>query len=123
MTGRAAASKKIIRPWGTSQDDQEVYLADPWLQDPPDTRRMFSLAGFVPGLRLTIEEGRSHKQFLIDSIRKLGGEVIESDEWDDRVTHVIAHVDGKKESMSEKVMAGLAAGRWVLTRYTCAAIL
>ena len=48
--------------------------------------------------------------------RQLGGEVIESDEWDDRVTHVIAHVDGKKESMSEKVMAGLAAGRWVLTR-------
>ena len=51
------------------------------------------------------------------------------------MTHVVAHVDGKKESMSEKVntkvivlllltrtsfvrkvMAGLAAGRWVLTR-------
>ena len=29
---------------------------------------------------------------------------------------MIAHVDGRKESMSEKVMAGLAGGRWVLTR-------
>ena len=48
--------------------------------------------------------------------RRLGGEVIETDEWDERVTHVIAHVDGKKESMSEKVMAGLAGGRWVLTK-------
>ena len=25
-------------------------------------------------------------------------------------------MDGKKESMSEKVMAGLAGGRWVLTK-------
>ena len=49
-------------------------------------------------------------------IRKLGGEIIETDEWDERVTHVIAHVDGKRESMSEKVMAGLAGGRWVLTK-------
>ena len=32
------------------------------------------------------------------------------------VTHVITRVDGRRESMSEKVMAGLAAGRWILTR-------
>ena len=41
---------------------------------------------------------------------------MESDEWDERISHVIAHVEGAKESMSEKVMAGLAGGRWVLTR-------
>merc|ERR550532_3391441 len=49
-------------------------------------------------------------------IRELGGSVIEKDEWDPRVTYVVAHVDGKKESMSEKVMAALAGGRWVVTR-------
>ena len=32
------------------------------------------------------------------------------------MTHVVAHVDGKRELMSEKVMAGLAGGRWVLTK-------
>ena len=43
--------------------------------------------------------------------------MIERDDISDsRVSHVIAYVDGKKESMSEKVMAALAAGRWVLTK-------
>ena len=37
-SNRAAASKKIIRPWlaepgGARDHDKEVYLADPWLQD------------------------------------------------------------------------------------------
>ena len=133
---RAAASKKIIRPWladpGGGSHEEEVYLADPWLQDPPGVKKMFTLAGFVPSAKVSLEQIRSRKEEIITNIRyekylidtdftvfagrKLGGEVIETDEWDDRVTHVIAHIDGKKESMSEKVMAGLAAGRWVLTR-------
>ena len=41
---------------------------------------------------------------------------MDRDEWDPSVTHVISYVDGKKDGMSEKVMAGIAAGRWVLTK-------
>jgi len=120
-SSRAAASKKIIRPWlaepgGARDHDKEVYLADPWLQDPVHTRKMFTLAGFVATARVSAEEMRRQKEEIMANIRRLGGEIIETDEWDERVTHVVAHVDGKKESMSEKVMAGLAAGRWVLTR-------
>ena len=114
-SNRAASSKKIIRPW-SDNNDKEVYLADPWLQDPPDQRKMFTLAGFVPGARMTGEQVRQEKEMMVGVIRRLGGEVIESDEWDERVTHVIAQVEGARESMSEKVMAGLAGGRWVLTK-------
>ena len=46
---------------------------------------------------------------LSDFYRRLGGEIIETDEWDERVTHVVAHVDGKKESMSEKVIMNTKA--------------
>merc|ERR1719150_1297658 len=46
----------------------------------------------------------------------LGGEIIEGDEWDDRVTHVVAHMDPQKEGLPEKVMAAIAAGRFVVTK-------
>ena len=81
--GRAAASKKIIRPW-SDNDDKEVYLADPWLQDDPKAKKMFSLAGFVSGARMTSEEVTRDKAELMAGIRSLGAEVIETDEWDDR---------------------------------------
>ena len=77
---------------------------------------IFSLAGFVQSPAVSAQQVREQKDALIAMIRELGGSVIEKDEWDPRVTHVVAHVDGKKESMSEKVMAALAGGRWVVTR-------
>ena len=77
---------------------------------------IFSLAGFVKSSLVSAQQVREQKDELIRMIRELGGSVIEKDEWDPRVTHVVAHVDGKKESMSEKVMAALAGGRWVVTR-------
>ena len=59
---RAASSKKILRPWltepGGSSHQGEVYLADPWLQDPPG-HKMFTLAGFVPGPRFSQEDACS----------------------------------------------------------------
>ena len=82
-------------------------------QPPP---MIFSLAGFVQSPAVSAQQVREQKDELIAMIRELGGSVIEKDEWDPRVTHVVAHVDGKKESMSEKVMAALAGGRWVVTR-------
>lgn len=36
-------------------------------------------------------------------IRELGGEVIETEEWDPKVTHVVTFVDNQKEGLSEKV--------------------
>ena len=112
--GTRGGGKVIVRPWLA---DPEVTLTEPWLKDNPDNNKVFTLAGFVPG-RLTGDKDKvmDQKEHLRDIILRLGGELVESDEWDDRVTHVIAHVEGRKESMSEKVMAGLAGGRWVLTR-------
>ena len=75
---------------------------------------------------------REQKEELVRMVRSLGGSVVERDEWDSRVTHVIARVGREgKETMSEKVvaklsikvmltvvqvMAALAGGRWVVTR-------
>ena len=73
-TNRAAASKKIIRPWlaepgGARDHDKEVYLADPWLQDPVQTRKMFTLAGFVATARVSAEEMRRQKEEIMANIR------------------------------------------------------
>ena len=70
---RAAASKKIIRPWladpGGGSHEEEVYLADPWLQDPPGVKKMFTLAGFVPSAKVSLEQIRSRKEDIITKIR------------------------------------------------------
>ena len=96
--------------------EKEVYLVDPWMQDDPTKPKVFALAGFVQNQKVNAQQMKEQKEEIIACIKKLGGSVIEKDDWDDRVTHVIAYIDGKKESMSEKVMAALAAGRWVLTK-------
>ena len=96
--------------------EKEVYLVDPWLQDDPSKPKTFALAGFVQNQEVNAQQMKEQKEEIINCIKKLGGTVIEKDDWDNRVTHVIAYIDGKKESMSEKVMAALAAGRWVLTK-------
>ena len=49
---------------------------------------------------------REQKEELVRMVRSLGGSVVERDEWDPRVTHVIARVGREgKETMSEKVVA------------------
>ena len=116
MGTRGGEGKVIVRPWLAGGMEKEVTLTEPWLQDSPHTNKVFTLAGFVSSARLTADQVRGQKEELREIILRLGGELVESDEWDERVTHVIAHVEGRRECMSEKVMAGLAAGRWVLTR-------
>ena len=96
--------------------EKEVYVVDPWLKDDPTKPKVFTLAGFVQNQKVNAQQMKEQKEEIIATIKKLGGTVIERDDWDNKVTHVIAYIDGKKESMSEKVMAALAAGRWVLTK-------
>jgi len=52
------------------------------------------------------------KNNIIQKICALGARVLDNDEWDDSCTHVIA----ANFVMSEKIMAAVAAGRWVLDR-------
>ena len=73
-SNRAAASKKIIRPWlaepgGARDHDKEVYLADPWLQDTTEARRMVTLAGFVPGAKFGPEDIRKMKEEITENVR------------------------------------------------------
>ena len=58
---------------------------------------------------------QAEKEKVIGMIRKLGGRLIESDEWEPSITHVVTFVMGGREGLSEKVMAAIAAGRWVVT--------
>ena len=78
--------------------------------------RVFALAGFLPCLpNYTLAVMQKAKERVVGMIRKLGGRLIESDEWDPSITHVVTFVMGAREGLSEKVMAGIAAGRWVVT--------
>ena len=89
---------------------------DPCFQDDPSKPKVFALAGFFPVEGVKAHEVQYQKEQITTKLTYLGGQYLEGDEWDTRVTHVIMNVDGKKEGMSEKVMAAIAAGRWVLTR-------
>ena len=81
-------------------EEQEEYVvserASPWLLDHDDKTKVFTMAGFP-----THEQ--SLKEDLMKKIRELGGEVIETEEWDPKVTHVVTFVDNQKEGLSEKV--------------------
>ena len=44
-------------------------MADPWLQDPPGVKKMFTLAGFVPSAKVSLEQIRSRKEDIIANIR------------------------------------------------------
>ena len=88
--------------------------------------RVFALAGFLPsplpvGTPLHVqrekeEEMENEKSRVIAMIRKLGGVFNGGEEWNPSTTHVINYVDGTREGLSEKVMAGIAAGKWVVTK-------
>ena len=80
------------------------------------TCRVFTLAGLVSGgvwngLDAALEKGR-----ITEMIKQLGGTINESDEWVQGTTHVINLMPGVHVGMSEKTMAGIAAGQWVLTK-------
>lgn len=49
-------------------------------------------------------------------IKSLGGDYVDTDVWDDSVTHVIAKLDPEKEGLPEKVMGAIAGGKLVLTK-------
>merc|ERR1719203_830642 len=60
--------------------------------------------------RWVLDNSFVEKNKMIQKICALGAMVIESDEWKDECTHVIV----SSFIMSEKIMAAVAAGRWVL---------
>ena len=92
----------------------EQYSVNPWQYDDQNKKKTFSLAGFFSSdPNIDMDGLRSE---VVDKLQKLGGEYLDVDEWDDRITHVVTYVDGRKEGMSEKVMGAIAAGRWVLTK-------
>ena len=62
------------------------------------------------------EQMEKLKQEVINMIKSLGGECLETDIWDNSVTHVIAKLEPEKEGLPEKVMGAIAAGRLVLTK-------
>ena len=74
------------------------------LEDKPSEERVFMLTG--------IWKSEQEKNVIIEKIRALGGKYINGDNWFSSCTHVIA----SEFVMSEKIMAALVAGRWVLTR-------
>ena len=85
------------------------------MTDDDRTCRVFALAGLVSGvwngLDAALEKGR-----ITEMIKQLGGNINESDEWVPGTTHVINLMPEAYVGMSEKTMAGIAAGQWVLTK-------
>ena len=75
----------------------------PWLIDPRDKLKVFSLADFFQNEQVSEKEMERMKTDIGKKIRDLGGTVLDSDCWDDSITHVVAYVDTRKEGMSEKV--------------------
>ena len=53
---------------------------------------------------------------IINMIQVLKGEYVETDKWDNSISHVIARLDIDKEGLPEKVMGAIAAGKFVLTK-------
>ena len=41
---------------------------------------------------------------------------METEKWDNSVSHVIAKLEPDKEGLPEKVMGAIAGGKWVLTK-------
>ena len=85
----------------------ESYQVPPWLYDNPSLPKRFTLAGLWP------DEPRAE---VISRLTSLQGELVDTDEWDDRVTHVIYYANPTTEGLPEKVMGAIAAGRFVVTK-------
>merc|ERR1719153_2240731 len=88
-----------------------------WMFDSPSQPKVFALAGFVPcGKRYTAEVIDQEKKNVIYYIKELGGSYVEEDKWTDDITHVVYFAKYEKSGLTEKVMAAIAAGRWVVTK-------
>ena len=91
-------------------------MSDYWAVDSPRKPKVFTLSGFVArGKYYTPEVVEQEKKRTIESIKFLGGTIIETDKWHDDITHVVAFSLADMERMTEKIMSALAAGRWVVT--------
>ena len=77
-----------------------------WEKDDLSKPRIFTIAGFPLNPKNLHE-----KQQLIKDIEDLKGIYLDTAMWDSRITHVISY----NQDMTEKVMAAIAAGRWVVT--------
>ena len=100
-----------------SSEQEEKYNVSPWLIDNKDKQKFLSLAGFFPNGSINAEAMERMKSDIVAKMTELGGKYIDSDAWDTRITHVIAHVDEKLGGgLSEKVMGAIASGKWVLTK-------
>lgn len=94
----------------------EKYTTSPWLTSPRNEKKVFTLAGFFEDEPVKAKEMKKMKKDITKKIKTLGGAVLNSECWEDSVTHVVSYVNTRKEGMSEKVMGGIAAGRWVVTK-------
>ena len=74
------------------------------------------LIGFVPTMNEPQEQIERQRQEIINMIQSLKGEYVETDKWDNSISHVIAKLDPDKEGLPEKVMGAIAGGKWVLTK-------
>ena len=103
--GEALAIPPMAVPADTQSDVEMETAREP---------RVFALAGFIPEMWTSFDV-RGAKEKMIKMIKDLNGLINESDEWVQNTTHVINVVPGPEFGMSEKTMAGIAAGRWVVT--------
>ena len=98
----------------------ENYQVEPWMFDHPNNPKRFALAGFNPIQgQISVEEMDRTRAEIVRKVESLGGEYVDSDEWKDRVTHVVAHLQPDKEGLPEKVMGAIAAGKFVVTKVSC----
>ena len=74
------------------------------------------LTGFVPTERESQEQIDELRRDVIEMIQSLGGEYVDTDVWDDSITHVIAKLEPDQEGLPEKVMGAIAGGKLVLTK-------
>ena len=112
----------------------ESYQEDPWLLDDASQPKRFALAGkrriqsqglgmskvsltgFIPMEKESQEQMDKLRLEIINRIQSLKGEYVDTDQWDNSITHVIAKLEPDKEGLPEKVMGAIAAGRLVLTK-------
>ena len=88
-----------------------------WLQEDPSQPKMFALSGFVPSPpRYPAPAMVADRKGVLARIRELGGGFLDTDQWEPSITHVVIFLSHGKDCNGEKVMAAIAAGRWVVTK-------
>ena len=101
MTSRVNGAKHRLKIEYTNHSGKQDQAPKQKLKR--EDKKVFMLAGFFfKDLR--------EKNEVISKLGDMGCEYIDEDRWNDSCTHVIA----KRYIMSEKIMAALVAGRWVV---------